>query len=145
MKNKIYNEVDEVVGKYDERQFIKDLTFMLEKHDCEDFSIEKFKQGVRVCLRLYINHEFAEDKNRKIIDAIPDYLLREDIEDFENQAELGGLNQVFSCFPLLNSFEEELDEYEITTIECRKEILRGKLKVSYYRLRNLKQQKKEEE
>ena len=92
MKNKIHNEVDEVVGKYDERQFIKDLTFMLEKYDCEDFSIEKFKQGVRVCLRLYINHEFSEDKNRKIIDAVPDYLLREDIEDFENQTELGGLN-----------------------------------------------------
>ena len=34
MKNKIYNEVDEVVGKYDDRQFIKDLTFMLEKHYC---------------------------------------------------------------------------------------------------------------
>ena len=92
MKNKINNEVDEVVGKYDERQFIKDLTFMLEKYDCEDFSIEKFKQGVRVCLRLYINHEFAEDKKRKIIEAVPDYLLREDVEDFENQAELGGLN-----------------------------------------------------
>tara|TARA_Y100000356_G_scaffold42264_1_gene32926 strand:+ start:205 stop:483 length:279 start_codon:yes stop_codon:yes gene_type:complete len=92
MKNKINNEVDEVVGKYDERQFIKDLTFMLEKYDCEDFSIEKFKHGVRVCLRLYINHEFAEDKKRKIIEAVPDYLLREDVEDFENQAELGGLN-----------------------------------------------------
>ena len=52
---------------------------------------------------------------------------------------------MFNLFSLLNSFEEELDEYEITTIECRKEILRGKLKVSYYRLRNLKQQKKEEE
>ena len=52
---------------------------------------------------------------------------------------------MFNLFPLLNSFEEELDEYEITTIECRKQILRGKLKVSYYRLRNLKQQKEEEE
>ena len=52
---------------------------------------------------------------------------------------------MFNLFPLLNSFEKELDEYEITTIECRKEILRGKLKVSYYRLRNLKQQKEEEE
>ena len=92
MKNKIYNEVDEIVGKYDERQFIKDLTFMLEKYDCEDFSIEKFKQGVRVGIRLYINHEFAEDKKRKIIEAVPDYLLREDVEDFENQVELGGLN-----------------------------------------------------
>ena len=35
MKNKINNELDEVVGKYDEKQFIKDLTFMSEKHDCE--------------------------------------------------------------------------------------------------------------
>ena len=86
------NELDKVVGKYDERQFIEDLIVMNEKYDCEDFCIEKFKQGVRIAIRLYINHELAEDKKRKIIDAIPDYLLREDIEDFENQAELGGLN-----------------------------------------------------
>ena len=47
----IYNEVDEVVGKYDERQFIKDLIVMNEKYDCEDFCIEKFKQGVRIAIR----------------------------------------------------------------------------------------------
>ena len=47
----IYNEVDEVVGKYDERQFIKDLIVMNEKYDCEDFFIEKFKQGVRIAIR----------------------------------------------------------------------------------------------
>jgi len=91
-KRIIYNAVDEVTGDYDERELIKDLSLMLEKYDRKEFCIEKFKHTVRIGIRLYINHEFAEDKERKIIDAVPDYLLREDIEDFENVTDLGGLN-----------------------------------------------------
>ncbi len=52
---------------------------------------------------------------------------------------------MFSCFPLLNSFEEELDEYERTTTECSKRILRGRSYYTQRMIKKLKQQEEEEE